>query len=176
MALAASMLLMAACGETEDPNASTGNGAEDKSQTEQTADDTQESGAYVFVYNGVTLAVDADAAEAVAALGDPSGYYEESSCAFEGLDKVYTYPNIEIDTYPSGDSDLISEIIIKDDLVSTPEGVSLYMTFEDMVNAYGSDYTEGTNLYTYSRGGMTLRFIVKDNEIVSIEYLSSVLN
>lgn len=131
---------------------------------------------YVFEYEGVKIWMDMDASEVIAALGEADKYFEAPSCAFEGLDKQYTYGSIEIDTYELEGKDYVSGVYFRDDLVSTPEGVSLYMTMEDMTKAYGNGYKEEYGMYVYEKDGMKLKFIIKENEITSIEYSSTVLD
>ncbi len=131
---------------------------------------------YVFVYQNVTISIDAKAEAVIAALGEPVSYFEAASCAFEGLDKMYTYNSVEIDTYPDEKGvDRISNIILKDDMVETPEGVSLFETKADMVAAYGENYKDENGLLVYEKDGMKLGFILDGDEIISIEYMSTVL-
>ena len=80
---------------------------------------------YVFTVGGITVEMDADAAPIVEGLGEPVSYFEAASCAFEGLDKMYTYNGFELDTYPKGEKDYVSTVILKDDTVLTPEGIGL---------------------------------------------------
>lgn len=132
---------------------------------------------YTFVYQGVTIGINALAAPVTEALGDPVSYFEAASCAFEGLDKMYTYNSVEIDTYPDEKgNDRISNIILKDDMVETPEGVSLFETKADMIAAYGENYKEENGLIVYEKEDMRLCFILNGDEIISIEYMTTVLN
>lgn len=135
-----------------------------------------EPAGYVFEYEGTKIWMDMDASVVVNALGEPDKYFEAPSCAFEGLDKKYTYGSIEIDTYEIEGKDYVSCVYFRDDLVNTPEGICLYMTMEDMTNVYGNGYKEEFGMYVYEKDGMKLKFLVKDNEIISIEYASSVLD
>ncbi len=131
---------------------------------------------YVMEYEGTTIWMDMEASAVLTALGDPDKYFEAASCAFEGLEKQYTYAGIEIDTYEVNGKDYVSSVYFRDDLVSTPEGVSLYMTKADMIKAYGENYTEEFGMLVYKKEGMTLSFILKNDEIISIVYSSTVLN
>jgi len=71
--------------------------------------------------------------------------------------------------------DYVSCVYFRDDLVTTPEGIGLYMTKEDMVKTYGENYKEEYGMYVYEKDGMKLKFLIKENEITSIEYSSNVL-
>ncbi len=178
--MAASMLLMAGCGDDE--RVIDGNGQDSKPGTAQSgsvqggqqSNDTTSGKGYVFVYKGTSIEVDADAAPVVAALGEPTSYFEAASCAFEGLDKTYTYGGFELYTYPSGDKDQVSAVVLKDDSVSTPEGVCIGDTPEKVQQVYG-DGTEENGMLVYAKDGMKLCLILKDGSVASIEYRSTVL-
>lgn len=165
------VLLMAGCDGKTDPVQPV---ESSKAPAVTTTQDTETKNVYVFTAGGVQVKVDAELGSVLDSLGTYA-YHEETSCAFEGIDKFYDFGSYEIDTYPDGDKDYVSMIIIRDDLVSTTEGISLYMTKDDMIRVYGSDYTENGNLYSYDGGNMTLDFIIKEGEIVSIQYCSKVL-
>jgi len=134
-----------------------------------------EPAGYVFEYEGVKIWMDMEASSVITALGEADQYFEAASCAFEGLDKKYTYGSIEIDTYELDGKDYVSCVYFRDDLVTTPEGIGLYMTKEDMVKTYGENYKEEYGMYVYEKDGMKLKFLIKENEITSIEYSSNVL-
>lgn len=135
---------------------------------------------YIFQTQGISgmisMGVDMDAASVIEGLGKPDSYFEAPSCAFQGIDKMYTYSHFEIDTYPDGDKDKISMILFLDDLVSTSEGICIGMSKEDMEKAYGTDYEVSNGFYRYTKDNMKLSFIIKNGEITSIEYDSLVLN
>lgn len=176
MVSAALVLSFAACGGDAGSNADDG---ESKAEENVPADSSKEESAkgFVFVYQDVTVSIDALAAPVVDALGEPASYFEAASCAFEGLDKMYTYNSVEIDTYPDENGvDRISNIILKDDMVETPEGVCLFETKADMIAAYGENYKDENGLLVYEKDGMKLCFILDGDEIISIEYMSTVLD
>ena len=50
---------------------------------------------YVFLAGDVSISIDAEAAPVLTALGAWKEYAESPSCAFEGMDKVYTYAGFE---------------------------------------------------------------------------------
>ena len=59
---------------------------QENTENKEVTDATEPKG-YVFEYNGVKIGMDMEAAPIIAALGEPSSYFEAPSCAFEGLDK-----------------------------------------------------------------------------------------
>ncbi len=182
--LATGMILMAGCGNSEntisgevkDNQGSTvqGTGSNAGGQT-GSSQGTQSKG-YVFIYNGVTVSVDGNMAPVLEALGEPVNYYEAASCAFEGLDKVYTYGSFVIETYPQGDKDLISVIRLTDDAVSTPENIYIGCTRDDVTRVYGTEYTEQGSMLVYTKDGMKLSVMIENDVVTSIQYFSTVLD
>lgn len=150
--------------------------AADVSTAEETTTVSTEASGYQFNFNGTDVTIDAKAADIVASLGEPSNYYEAPSCAFEGLDKIYTYTSFELDTYPTDDVDYVSGVILKDDTVSTKEGICIGQSKDDMINTYGSDYSEEDGMCVYHKDNMKLCFIIDGDSIVSIKYLTTVLD
>lgn len=149
---------------------------ENKGQADENKDSTQvEPSGFVFKHNGIEIYMNTDVAPVIEALGEPLHYFESESCAFKGLDKVYTYGGFEISTYPLDGKDYISSIDLKDDTVSTTENISLGSTVEEMISVYGEDYTQSAGAYTYVKEESKLQFVVNNNdEIIGITYLAIV--
>lgn len=165
--IAASCVCMCACGS------GSGNNSENANSESENAGNKNEA-SYVFIYDGMELSVNEEIESVIAKLGEPVAYYEAASCAFEGLDKIYTYSSFQLDTYPLDGVDMLASIYFKDDLVQTQEGISLYMTKDDMIAAYGEATTVNGNEYIYEKGNGRLRFILKEDEIISIEYQTKI--
>ena len=105
---------------------------------------------YVLTYQGCALPANADFAPLLAYLGEPASYFEAESCAFEGLDKTYTYDAVEIVTYP--------------------EGVTIGSTPEDVTAAYGEEYDTIGQQYAYEDGDCLLSVLFQDGKAISVEY------
>lgn len=131
---------------------------------------------YLFTAGSVTIAVDAEAGPLVEQLGSPVSYFSAASCAFEGLDKMYTYNGFELDTYPQGDKDYVSSVILKDDSVTTAEGIAIGDSLAKLQKAYPDGGTAEGGMLVYEKEGMKLCFILENEEIISIEYRSTVLD
>lgn len=184
--MTAGLLALTGCGDSERvidgdvANVTTGSRSEEStgelegSRTTEQQTETAVSKGYVFVASGVTVEVDADMAPVLQALGEPASYFEAASCAFEGLDKIYTYNSFEIDTYPLQDQDLVSAIILKDDSVTTAEGICIGDSLEKLQETYGEGAQEN-GMLVYEKDGMKLCFILQDDNIISIEYRSTAL-
>ena len=108
-------------------------------------------------------------------LGEPNSYFEAASCAFEGLDKIYTYASFEIETYPQDTADCIKSIVLKDDTVSTVEGVSIGDSEDKVRETYGVPSEESTGRLVYQKEKTNLVFVVNSGVVISIEYASMVL-
>lgn len=128
------------------------------------------SDAYSFVYNNTTVTPHAKMADLLNGLGDPASYEESPSCLYQGLDKDYTYPGFKLRTYPENEVDYVLNICFTDDSVATPEGIMLGSTRDEVIAAYGTDYTEENGSTVYIRGNTELRFRFSEGSVSAIEY------
>ncbi len=134
------------------------------------ADGSTNKEGFSFVYNQVVIPMNVDAAPIVKTLGEPIDYFEAASCAFQGLDKQYYYNGFELGTYPKGDQDFVSYVNLQDDTVSTDQGIALGSTLEELLAAYGKDYTQEGTSYVYKKGETKLTFIVEEDTVTQITY------
>jgi len=130
---------------------------------------------FSFIYRDVEINLDQDVDEIILSLGAPTHDDLVPSCAFDGEeDRLIAFPGIEIDAYPSRDSDdfLIFNIVFFDDTVRTAEGgVRLGNSIQSVFEVYGDDYDYDAGMYRFTRGSTILEFLVDDNdEIISIAY------
>lgn len=119
--------------------------------------------------------MDADAAPIIEQLGEPDSYFEAPGCAFEGIDKMYTYGGLEVDTYPIEDKDYISSVIFKDDTLTTTEGIGIGDSVSSLEEAYGTQWGDEDGMMVYEKDGMKLCFIVAEDSVISVEYRSGVI-
>ena len=138
-----------------------GNGAQNSGETDAAAAD-----AYVFTYNGVQIRMNA--------LGDDYTYFEAPSCAFEGLDKVYTYNSIVVRSYTRDGADYIAAVELKDDTVATAEGIRIGSTEDEVRAAYGEEGTPGTAGIEYTLGDSFISFIFENGKVTAITYTAIV--
>lgn len=174
---------LCACGNSNDSKVISGDvnntttNAQNEGGSNENANSTENAvKGYVFGFNGTDIVIDANADSIIASLGEPKSYYEAPSCAFNGLDKIYTYSSFEVDTYPADDKDFISGVILKDDTVSTKEGVCIGQSNQNMIDTYGDNYTNEDGMCVYRKDNMKLCFILDGDQIISIKYLSTVLD
>lgn len=126
---------------------------------------------YVLTYRDCPLPMNAEFAPLLDFLGEPDSYFEAASCAFDGLDKTYTYAGLEIITYPDGDRDFISSVRILDNTVATAEGITIGSTQDDVADAYGEDFQEIGKQYVYEDGDAKFSVLFDDGgAAISVEY------
>lgn len=192
--MASAMLFTAGCGDNEkvmdgsvqNLDAGESQAEESKQDTPETQEPSQdeestesaESGheakGYVF-YSGETgVEMDADMEPILKELGEPASYYESPSCAFNGIDKTYTYSGFEIDTYPSGKKDYVFTVVLRDDTVTTAEGVAVGDSVEKLKEAYPeAEESQTESMIVCEKDGMKLCFIIQEDKVAAIEYRSS---
>ena len=169
------MVLCACGGSSKKIEGEVNTSNEQTQETETTTEESAEAKGYTYIYNDVVVEIDADAALVVEQLGEPLSYFEAPSCAFEGIDKIYTYSSFEIETYPMEGKDFVSMVTFKDDSITTPEGVAIGDSVDKVKEVYGECAEDG-GMMVYEKDDMKLCFIVKDGAVVSVEYKSTVLD
>lgn len=146
-------------------------GSDSMDQGAETADQENSregKGVFSFMYEGIRL-VPGEVVDH-SALPECTDVAEVPSCAFGGNDKVYNYKMFELTAYLDGDEERVYSIYFMDPNLSTPEGLCLGDSVDDMKALYGEDYeTEGTACI-YTRGETMLTVIVRNDVVVSIEY------
>lgn len=129
-----------------------------------------ESESFMFTYKSTDIAMKAEAAPILAALGEPMSYTEETSCAFEGLDKTYYFGSFYITTYPDGDTDRIFSLWFADDSITTAEGIYIGASEAQVTAAYGADGYNGSNAYIMNSPDCKLTVIIQDGVVSAILY------
>ena len=125
---------------------------------------------FSFTYNGTKITLGAEAAPIIYALGEPRGYTEEPSCAFEGMDKTYYYGSFYLSTYPLNGKDFVYSFWFADDSVATEEGIRIGSTKAEVEAIYGADCFNGTNMYSQTLGNSKLTILMEDGMVSSIQY------
>jgi len=166
--------LLTACGN--DTGNGTGNGNSDTGSDSappgiQDPITPQKPAVFSFIMGDVLIELDEDISYVIAGLGEPVGILEQPSCAFDGIDRIFRYPGIQIYTYPKNGADHIHTIGFFDDSIVTTEGkIHLGSNIQDVFKAYGENYRYETGMYTFTRGKTVLEFLVSDDNIIGITY------
>lgn len=163
-------LLMTGCGSKSDDKesgtsakqtqAESGTAASTEAATEkkEAADDT-----YYFQKDDVKISMGAPADDVIAQLGAYKETYEAPSCAFDGMDVIYTYPGYEVLSYKKDGSAIISGVVLRDDTYGTVEGVYIGSDRKTVEGAYGKT-DESSNSLKVSKGNCDLLIIFEKDE------------
>lgn len=147
---------------------------EQKNEINQTGTIQEQNNGYYFVYDEMEIEIDMPAKEVLENLGHYKTYFEAQSCAIDSIIRTYGYGNFEIDTYELDEKEYISSIFFKDDTITTKEGAFLFMDKERLFELYGKDYVEEAGMFVYYKDKMKLKFLISEDEVVSIQYASLV--
>lgn len=128
---------------------------------------------YSFKSGEVGFSVHHDADAVIEKLGDPIDLVETPSCGGgEEPDREYTYAGFKFNTVNENGKNVIVKIVLTDDSVSTPEGISIGSSRDEVIAAYGESFTEnasGTLIYT--DGATKLMIGIKDGAVSAIHYV-----
>lgn len=168
LALLCLVLSLAACQDTK-PSA-TDETTQTTAPSEGTETEPSQEPGFIFVINGTEIAMKANAAPIIAALGEPISYTEQTSCAFTGLDKTYYFGSFYMDTYPVEDQDFVYGLWLVDDTVTTAEGLYIGASQSQVESIYGNSGFNGSNAYIMEKNGSRLTIILTDGLVSSIQY------
>lgn len=168
-------IILTGCSSSEEST------TEAETETESSSEELEnnESGLVMddlaVVVDGLTVKVDDDVTEVLELLGDGYEYYEAVSCAYDGMDKTYTYNGGEviITTLPIDGKDVVCEFYMTTDAYATAAGVKVGQTKADIEAAYGTGYTYENGQLTYWLGTVDdpktprLSFTLDENEVIT---------
>ena len=127
---------------------------------------------WVFKKGDVTISMNAPAAPVLEKLGEAKNSYEAPSCAFDGMDTVYSYAGFDLLTYSAGGAEAkVSGVVIRDDSVETPEGLFIGSDRAAVENTYGK-MDDGANSLRVTKGNCELLIILTDGSVSSIQYIA----
>ena len=121
---------------------------------------------------GQTFDCDTNITQVIDALGEDYDYAEGMSCAYDGLDKTFSYSEAEFYTNPLEEGDMVTEIYTQDPSVTTSKGLAVGGTREEVIAAYGQpDEDDGyTLIYRLSDevGEPSLCFDLDGDQVMAI--------
>ena len=128
---------------------------------------------YVFSSNGVEIKVGGDANATVEALGEAQNVVETPSCGGGAEpDREYTYAGFKFNTVNKNGKNVIVKIVLTDDSVSTPEGITIGDGREAVIETYGEDFDENASgTLTYTDGATKLMFGISNGCVSAIHYV-----
>ncbi len=151
---------LTACGGSSEGSSST---------SSVSASSTTTDNGYTFTSGSTVIVMGAEAADIIDALGEPKNYFESESCAFEGLDKVYSYSGFKLNTYPVDDVDYILSVVFSDDTVETDLGITIGSSKDDVLAAYGDPTEEKTAALIYESGNTKITFGISGDTVATVE-------
>ncbi len=136
-------------------------------------DGGSETKSYLFKSGDVEIKVGGDANAAVSALGEAQNLVETPSCGGGAEpEREYTYAGFKFNTVNENGVNKIVKIVLTDDSVSTPEGISIGDGREAVIETYGADYTENASgTLVYTDGVSQLMFGITDGSVSAIHYV-----
>lgn len=129
----------------------------------------EETNTFEMVYNGadITPGKEFEANK----MTEQAIISEIPSCAFDGIDKVYTYENLEVIAANVDGKETVYSIYFINDVPETKEGIKIAGSKEEMIQKYGEEYETGIgNKYIYTKGNVELSFTIENEVITGIEY------
>ncbi len=132
------------------------------------AEGSVSEGDYAVVVKGASIPLGGDMRNYVGTLGDPDEFGSAKSCTEAGEDKVYTYGGTVIYTYITNGADIISLIEVTGGEV-LPSGIHIGSTKEEVIAAYGRNYTEEGSELLYELGGKTIGLQMTNDKVSFME-------
>ena len=183
MSLSIAGAVLCACNNQPEPVSSDINVIATQSQNSNVGNTDETSGsvagsttAYKFTYKGVDFAINQEVDLSKFVDGTDYELIESMSCANAagelGWEIRFTGGSVEVRTTPEDGKQLIQNIIVYDDTVATPEGVSVGNTVDQVKAVYGepTDTTEEALIYEITEDSC-LEFLVKNDAVWQIQYL-----
>lgn len=159
--------VLSGCSEANNPGESTS-----PAETTDPASTPVENSLF-FETKDVKIVMHDSATTVLSQLGEEISYFEAESCAFDGIDKTYSYPGFDLMTYPTDGKDFVSAVILRDDSVTTPQGLYIGAEESEIEVLHGLDYkADNPGVYVYEQDNCMLQIIAKDGAVISIEYLA----
>lgn len=125
---------------------------------------------FFFTYQDIKIVPGTEAAPIIEALGQPKGYTEEASCAFDGMDKTYYYGSFYLSTCPIDGKDYVYNIWFADDTAATQEGIRIGSTQTQVEDAYGKECFDGKNIFSLTKENSRLFVLTEDGTVKSVRY------
>lgn len=151
----------------------TGCGSSSDGETTKKAEAGTTTSKYYFEANGTKIHLGDLGEDVLSALGDANSTFTAVSCAFEGEDHMYMYDSYQITISTVDGKDVVTAISITNDMIGTPEGVKIGSTDAQVTEAMGVTTQESGN-YRFTDGNTTVAIVVKDDEVISINYTYNV--
>jgi len=138
-----------------------------------TTEEEKEAGVvYSVKYNGTTIKLGGAADSVIKALGEPQSKKELGNCGGLGSQVKYSYTSIYVYVLETDSGNTVDQIEFRDDLVSTPEGISIGATRSEVLSKCGEASAEDSASLTYTEGKLNLKIGFDSNgKVNNIAYI-----
>ena len=126
---------------------------------------------FYITYNGVNVALDAETAPVVKAIGGNPVFTKDPSCAYVGSDYTYDYKAFVIYAQSRDGKELITTIEVRSDAVDVG-GAKIGQTLADVKKIYGEPVSADEIAATYTKDGTQMQFITDESGKVVLITLS----
>lgn len=135
-------------------------------QTEATTQEAvieEESRGLSIAVNGKAVCLNDDIS--ALALGEATDYYEAPSCNYDGLDKVFTYNEVSVYTYPKDGKDLVNEVEVNAAGILYENSLGIGSAEADVKALLGEPSAIEGDTYRYAFDNSYLYFYFEDNSV-----------
>jgi len=121
-------------------------------------------------YKNSLIELNKNMKDVIKVLGEDYKKTESKSCMYNGYDKAYEYKDLLISTYPKGEKDYISSIIIKNKNIDNFWKISIGDSVKTALSKVeDKPKVKNDNLISYEWKDYGLSLYVNNNEIEEIE-------
>ncbi len=146
-------------------------------EAEEPEEEEPPYGPLSFTYNEVTFGILDEAEPVMEELGEAEDLFISASCAYQGDDYIYYYDGLELTTNEIDGVFCITGIVLADDTIKTPQGLTIGMNMEEALELMSAiddeDLTmeENRGVYSFQYGPALLMVKADANgEIAAIQY------
>ncbi len=133
---------------------------------------TTDSDIFYLEYSGTKITLGEDAGKTLEKLGTPKSKKEIGDCGGFGAQVKYEYTDITVYTLKTDTGETIDQISFENDLVSTPKGISISSSKDDVIKEYGTPAKQNEEEIRYQKDNFILKFGIADGTVSSIDYIS----
>lgn len=137
----------------------------------QKQEEGEADGTFTVTYRDVKLTVGEDAEPVLKALGEPSNKKEIGDCGGLGAQVRYDYSSLILYVLESKEGDVIDQITLTDDLVSTQKGIGIGDSQDKVKEAYGNVLQSDGSRLVYTSGNKTLTFQIENGTVSGIDLM-----
>ena len=141
-----------------------------KTETKKVAADGKvDDDDFIIIINDIQIKFGEDFNLYTDKIGEPDDYTQARSCMHDGDDKIYTFGDVIVYTFPEGKKDIVYIVEYTGD-TPTLSGIKAGSTKAEVISAYGNDFVEDPMFLTYeTKEGATVSFQMENDIVTYIE-------